>query len=383
MKITISRKQMELTDGIKDTINEKLGRLDFYLHEETEVRVTVRAKKSRQTIEVTIIPISGPIIRAEDSEENLYAAIDVVYDKLNKQLRKYKNKLQDKHKKNDSISPALFFKSKEYLFLLFASYKELLKGMLIKLPLSHIIVESLDADVLIFQNLIKIAGSEQLLSLCRISEGQLFKVLKTLYLAVACHDKRLLNDGCKGNVKFAAVADNGEFSMLHMPRHKPSSVICIIYIYRIAVESFFGALNAVRGRIDQSPYRSLSLILKRKASFIFLSFSDPHHNMGFGKDNFRLRDMEIPFCKTFDLIFQIRHLLIILVPAGRQKDATMNYIIIVQYMAMGEYNNLFPDCIHVCLDSFCPPQTAQHRIYFIISLCPLLILTSADSTNLL
>ena len=103
MKITISGKQMELTDGIKDTINEKLGRLDFYLHEETEVRVTVRAKKSRQTIEVTIIPISGPIIRAEDSEENLYAAIDVVYDKLNKQLRKYKNKLQDKHKKNDSI----------------------------------------------------------------------------------------------------------------------------------------------------------------------------------------------------------------------------------------------------------------------------------------
>ena len=43
------------------------------------------------------------IIRAEDIEENLYAAIDVVYDKLNKQLRKYKKRLQDRHQSNESI----------------------------------------------------------------------------------------------------------------------------------------------------------------------------------------------------------------------------------------------------------------------------------------
>ena len=103
MNIIISGKQMELTDGIKGTIQEKLGRLDFYLHPETDVKVTVSAKKARQKVEVTIIPISGPIIRADDIEENLYAAIDVVYDKLNKQLRKYKNRLKDKHQSNESI----------------------------------------------------------------------------------------------------------------------------------------------------------------------------------------------------------------------------------------------------------------------------------------
>ena len=103
MNIIISGKQMELTDGIKGTIQEKLGRLDFYLHPETDVKVTVSAKKARQKVEVTIIPISGPIIRAEDIEENLYAAIDVVYDKLNKQLRKYKNRLTDRHQSNESI----------------------------------------------------------------------------------------------------------------------------------------------------------------------------------------------------------------------------------------------------------------------------------------
>ncbi|MGL4911448.1 MAG: ribosome hibernation-promoting factor, HPF/YfiA family [Romboutsia sp.] len=103
MNIIISGKQLELTDGIKGAIEEKIERLDFYLHPETEVKVTVSAKKARQKIEVTIIPISGPIIRAEDIEENLYAAIDVVYDKLNKQLRRYKNRLQDKHQDNESI----------------------------------------------------------------------------------------------------------------------------------------------------------------------------------------------------------------------------------------------------------------------------------------
>lgn len=103
MNIIISGKQMELTEGIKSTIQEKLGRLDFYIHPETRVNVTVSAKKSRQTIEVTVIPINGPIIRAEDSEENLYAAIDVVYDKLNMQLRKLKNRLLDRHQDVESI----------------------------------------------------------------------------------------------------------------------------------------------------------------------------------------------------------------------------------------------------------------------------------------
>ena len=104
MKVIISGKKLELTDGIKTAIEDKLGKLERYLNPETEVKVTVSARKATQKIEVTIIPISGPIIRAEDSEENLYAAIDVVYDKLKKQIRRYKNKLQDKHQsKGESI----------------------------------------------------------------------------------------------------------------------------------------------------------------------------------------------------------------------------------------------------------------------------------------
>jgi putative sigma-54 modulation protein len=64
MKITISGKQMDLTPSIKSSLEDKLGRLERYLHPEAEVKATVHAKKGRQTVEVTIIPINGPIIRA-------------------------------------------------------------------------------------------------------------------------------------------------------------------------------------------------------------------------------------------------------------------------------------------------------------------------------
>ncbi|CZR95375.1 MULTISPECIES: ribosome hibernation-promoting factor, HPF/YfiA family [unclassified Clostridioides] len=103
MNIIISGKQIELTDAIKSKIENKLSKLDNYIHPDTDVKVTVSAKKARQKIEVTIATVNGPIIRAEDMQENLYTAIDVVYDKLSKQLKKYKKRLQDKHKDNKSI----------------------------------------------------------------------------------------------------------------------------------------------------------------------------------------------------------------------------------------------------------------------------------------
>lgn len=103
MNIIISGKQIELTEPIKAAIEDKMERLECFLNPSTEVKVTVSARKARQKVEVTIIPISGPIIRAEDVQENLYSAIDIVYDKLNKQLKRYKNRLHDRHHDNESI----------------------------------------------------------------------------------------------------------------------------------------------------------------------------------------------------------------------------------------------------------------------------------------
>ncbi|HBH3013492.1 TPA: ribosome-associated translation inhibitor RaiA, partial [Clostridioides difficile] len=71
MQIIVSGRQMKLTDGIKGYVDGKLSRLEKYLDPESEVKVTVSAKKDRQKVEVTIIPINGQIIRAEDVEDDL------------------------------------------------------------------------------------------------------------------------------------------------------------------------------------------------------------------------------------------------------------------------------------------------------------------------
>ena len=100
-----------------------------------------------------------------------------------------------------------------------------------------------------------------------------------------------------------------------MPRDQPSAVICIGYIYRIPVKPLLCTAHTVGRRIDQSPYRALSLILKREAPLIFFTFPDAHDNMGLREYYLRLGDVEISPCKTFDLVLQIRHLLKILVSA--------------------------------------------------------------------
>jgi len=103
MQITVSALQMKMTDGIKGYIEEKLSKLEKYLSPESEVKVKVSAKKDRQKVEVTINSVGGQIIRAEDVEEDLYAAIDIVCDKLNRQIVKFKNKVKDKKYNGDSI----------------------------------------------------------------------------------------------------------------------------------------------------------------------------------------------------------------------------------------------------------------------------------------
>ena len=95
MKFIISGKNIEVTEGIKAAIEEKLGRLDKYLVDDTIVNVTLSVQKGRQKIEVTI-PMKGHIIRAEEGSEDMYVSIDLVEEVIERQLRKYKNKIVDR-----------------------------------------------------------------------------------------------------------------------------------------------------------------------------------------------------------------------------------------------------------------------------------------------
>ena len=64
MRYTISGKNINITPGLKDAVESKLGKLERYFSPDTEVQVTLSVEKGRQKIEVTI-PVKGSIIRAE------------------------------------------------------------------------------------------------------------------------------------------------------------------------------------------------------------------------------------------------------------------------------------------------------------------------------
>ena len=95
MNITISGKNIEITEGLKHAINEKLGKLERYFTPDTDVIVTLSVEKERQKIEVTI-PVIGSIIRSEQVSNDMYVSIDLVEEVIERQLKKYKKKLIDK-----------------------------------------------------------------------------------------------------------------------------------------------------------------------------------------------------------------------------------------------------------------------------------------------
>lgn len=103
MKINIVSKKVKLTNSIREKIENTFYNLEKYLSSDTDVHVKLDVTKRSQKIEVTIFTKNGTIIRAEDSKDDLYNAIDIVYDKLYKQIRKLKTQLINKNKSNDSI----------------------------------------------------------------------------------------------------------------------------------------------------------------------------------------------------------------------------------------------------------------------------------------
>lgn len=101
MKITLRGKNIEITESIEEKVSEKLSKLDkyFIVSENVEAKVLVRTYPYGQKIEVTI-PTEYVLLRAEVVDQDLYNAIDLVIDKLEGQIRKYKTRLNRKSKDN-------------------------------------------------------------------------------------------------------------------------------------------------------------------------------------------------------------------------------------------------------------------------------------------
>lgn len=92
MRYIISGKNIDVTEGLKAAVYDKIGKLERYFKADTEVHVTFSVEKDRQKIEVTI-PMKGNIVRAEQVSTDMYVSIDLVEEIIERQLRKYKNKI--------------------------------------------------------------------------------------------------------------------------------------------------------------------------------------------------------------------------------------------------------------------------------------------------
>lgn len=103
MRFIISGKNIDVTEGLKSAVYDKIGKLERYFTPETEIHVTLSVEKDRQKIEITI-PMKGNIVRAEQVSNDMYVSIDLVEEIIERQLRKYKNKIVDQKQSGGSFN---------------------------------------------------------------------------------------------------------------------------------------------------------------------------------------------------------------------------------------------------------------------------------------
>ena len=112
MKFIISGRNIDITDGLRTAVEDKLGKLERYFTADTEIIVTLSVEKERQKIEVTI-PVKGNIIRSEQVSNDMYVSIDLVEEIIERQLRKDKTKIINKKQNVETFQPEFIEKDYE------------------------------------------------------------------------------------------------------------------------------------------------------------------------------------------------------------------------------------------------------------------------------
>ncbi len=114
MKINIHGRKIEVTDAIKNYVEEKLKKLDKYFENPNEITATVvvKVRGNDQIIEVTV-PSKRFTLRGEESHKDLYAAIDLVTDKIERQIRKNKTRIKKNYKEVINFTSDIDVKEEE------------------------------------------------------------------------------------------------------------------------------------------------------------------------------------------------------------------------------------------------------------------------------
>lgn len=99
MHVSVRGKNIEVTNALRDYVEKKLGKLQKYFENLQEAQAMLSVVKGRHIIEVTM-PLNGMLLRGEEESDDMYASVDQVVEKLEKQIEKYKTRLSRKGRVN-------------------------------------------------------------------------------------------------------------------------------------------------------------------------------------------------------------------------------------------------------------------------------------------
>lgn len=106
MQINVTGHHVELTPPLHEYVNTKMGRLERHFDHVTDIHVVLSVEKLRHKAEATM-HVSGGTLFADAVQEDMYAAIDSLTDKLDRQVKKHKEKMTDHHRSEGSIAREL------------------------------------------------------------------------------------------------------------------------------------------------------------------------------------------------------------------------------------------------------------------------------------
>ncbi len=99
MQVSLSGHHVDITDSMRNYVNEKIARLDRHFDQALDIHIVLTVEKLRHKAEATL-HVSGGNLHADDVRDDMYAAIDGLIDKLDRQDKKHKEKLKDHRLKN-------------------------------------------------------------------------------------------------------------------------------------------------------------------------------------------------------------------------------------------------------------------------------------------
>lgn len=104
MEVTVRGKNLDVTPALRDYVQKKLGKLDRYVGPGFQAQVTLEVERGRHQVEVTV-PLDGFLLRGVERTDDMYASMDLVLDKLERQIEKYRAKLARRFRQAGSKVP--------------------------------------------------------------------------------------------------------------------------------------------------------------------------------------------------------------------------------------------------------------------------------------